>query len=109
MSIHGAVSELNEEIRRLTEIRDSLLQAESDGQMRSPGSTAESPTAKKPRAAKKTATAKKTAPVKSGPTKRTPSTNQKAVGKRFVSDATRKKMSEAAKARSAVKKSSTAK
>lgn len=109
MSIRGAVSELNEEIRRLTEIRDSLLQTESGRQMRSPGSTAESPTAKKPRAAKKTATAKKTAPVKLAPTKRTPSANQKAAGKRVVSDATRKKMSEAAKARSAVKKSIAAK
>lgn len=109
MSIRGAVSELNEEIRRLTEIRDSLLQAESGRQTRSPGSTVESPTAREPRAAKKTATAKKTTPVKLGPTNKTPSASQRAAGKRVVSDATRKKMSEAAKARSAVKNSIAAK
>lgn len=106
MSIRGAVSELNNEIQRLTEIRDSLLQAESEREVRGSGLAA---TASKSAVAKKTVTPKKAAPIKVGPAHKTTMIKQKSAAKRVVSDATRKKMSEAARARSAAKKTATGK
>jgi hypothetical protein len=103
MSIPGAVLELNKEIERLTKIRDSLLQGSAGisqpavsqpvaPQKRRYVRSAKTPAksavlAKKSIAAKKTATVKAAAPAK----------------KRVVSPATRKKMSDAAKARAASK------
>lgn len=101
MSIGGAVNELNQEIERLTQIRDSLLQvppksATSSGMTAAPVSPAKkSAPAKKP-GPKKGIEAKKAA-AKKLPTP---------AGKRVVSAATRQKMSDAAKARSAAKKTS---
>ena len=102
MSITGAVTELNKEIERLTKIRDSLLQGSPAGisqpavgqpvapQKRKYGRSAKPP-AKSP--AKKSTSAKKSAEVKAAaPAK-----------KRVISAATRKKMSDAAKARAATK------
>jgi hypothetical protein len=103
MSIPGAVLELNKEIERLTKIRDSLLQGSAGVSqpavsqpgapqkrryVRSPKTAAKSAVlAKKSIAAKKSAAVKAAAPAK----------------KRVVSPATRKKMSDAAKARAASK------
>lgn len=103
MSIPGAVVELNKEIERLTKIRDSLLQGsvgvsqpavsqlvapQKRRYVRSAKTTAKSSVpAKKSTAAKRSAAVKASAPVK----------------KRVVSPATRKKMSDAAKARAAAK------
>ncbi len=101
MSIRGAVSELNNEIQRLTEIRDSLLQAESGREVRGSGLTA---TGSKSAVAKKTVAPKKAAPTRVGPAPKTTMIKRKSAAKRVVSDATRKKMSDAAKARSAAKK-----
>ena len=103
MSIPGAVIELNKEIERLTKIRDSLLH-ETTGLVQSAVSQLVAPQkrkyvrsaevldkmsvpAKKFTAAKKSAPAKASAPAK----------------KREISAATRKKMSDAAKARAAAK------
>ena len=102
MSITGAVTELNKEIERLTKIRDSLLQGSPAGisqpaasqpvapqkrkYVRSAKLPAKSP-AKKSTYAKKSAAVKAAAPAK----------------KRVISAATRKKMSDAAKARAATK------
>ncbi len=101
MSIRGAVSELNNEIQRLTEIRDSLLQAESGRGVRGSGLTA---TDGKSAVAKKTGTPKKAAPTRVGSAPKTKVIKRKSATKRVVSDATRKKMSDAAKARSAANK-----
>jgi len=103
MSISGAVVELNKEIERLTKIRDSLLQGSAGVShpavnqlvapqkrryVRSAKTAANSSVpAKKSTAAKKSAAVKAAAPAK----------------KRVVSPATRKKMSDAAKARAAAK------
>ena len=99
MSIPGAVLELNKEIERLTKIRDSLLQGSagvSQSAVSQPGapqkrryvrSAKTAVLAKKSIAAKKSAAVKAAAPAK----------------KRVVSPATRKKMSDAAKARAASK------
>ncbi|WP_353072003.1 hypothetical protein [Tunturiibacter gelidiferens] len=116
MSITGAVSELdkeisalNKEINRLTQIRESLLKSpagESRPNISTAGKTqkrkyvrsAVTP-AKTSSPAKKSNTRKKIAPVKA-------SASVKATApakKRVVSAATRKKMSDAAKARAAVK------
>ncbi|WP_263356665.1 hypothetical protein [Acidicapsa ligni] len=101
MSVPGAVAELNKEIAdltkritRLTQIRDSLLQdATAAGTRGQANATAVAPVKTKG----KNTTAKKASPVKTAP------------GKRVVSAATRKKMSDAAKKRAAAKKASTAK
>ena|SRR5260370_29678978 len=112
MSITGAVTELNKEIERLTKIRDSLLQGTSAGigqpaasspvapqkrkYVRSPKTAVKAPAkssapAKKSVAAKKSVSVKPVAPAK----------------KRVISAATRKKMSDAAKARAASKAEAT--
>src|ERR1700679_146884 len=110
MSITGAVSELdkeisalNKEISRLTQIRESLLKSPA-GESRSPVSTtgetqkrkyvrsAVTP-AKTSSPAKKSSTMKKTASVRA----------TVPVKKRVISAATRKKMSDSAKARAAAK------
>jgi hypothetical protein len=102
MSITGAVTELNKEIERLTKIRDSLLHGSPAGISQPTGSQpvapqkrkyvrSTKPAAKSP--AKKSTAAKKSAAVKAAaPAK-----------KRVISAATRKKMSDAAKARAATK------
>jgi hypothetical protein len=108
MSISGAVAELNKEIERLTQIRDSLLQGASESATR--GSVAAAPAT----AAKKSASGRKPGPKRPGPKK--PVAEKKSVPakttapavKRVISAATRKKMSDAAKARAA-KKASAAK
>lgn len=106
MSIPGAVSELNKEIARLTQIRDSLLPVEGtakSGTQTSAAAPAPVPVKKTGRSAKKVAS-KKSVPAKAlsvkAPAKPT---------KRVVSPATRKKMSDAAKARAATKKVTAAK
>jgi len=86
MSIAGAVSELNKEIERLTNLRDALLEG-------SPG-TVNAASTRKPRAAKKAATAAKSVVAK----KSSPAQ------KRTLSVAGRKAISDAAKARWAAKK-----
>jgi hypothetical protein len=107
MSITGAVSELdkeisalNKEISRLTQIRESLLKSPA-GDSRSPiRTTGETQKRKYVRSAvtpaKKFSTTKKTASVKAAAP----------VKKRVISAATRKKMSDAAKARAAAKSES---
>ena len=106
MSISGAVSELDKEIAartkelaRLTQIRDSLVQgaAVSATSVSVAGSVA--PTKKKTGPKPKAVTEKKAAQVKA------PAVTKK----RTLSEATRKKMSESAKARAAAKKPTTAK
>ena len=103
MSIPGAVIELNKEIERLTKIRDSLshettaLGQPAVGQPVAPQKRkyvrSAKVLAKRSVPAKKSTAAKKSAPAKaSAPAK-----------KREISAATRKKMSDAAKARAAVK------
>ncbi len=107
MSITGAVSELdkeisalNREISRLTQIRESLLKSPA-GESRSPvKTTGEIQKRKYVRSAvtpaKKSSTTKKAASVKAAAP----------VKKRVISAATRKKMSDAAKARAAAKSES---
>jgi hypothetical protein len=108
MSISGAVAELNKEIERLTKIRDSLLQGAAGvsqpavGQPVAPQTrryvrSAKTP-AKSSAPSKKPTAAKKSVAVKSVPVKPAPP-----VKKRAISAATRKKMSDAAKARAAKK------
>jgi hypothetical protein len=97
MSISGAVAELNKEIERLIKIRDSLVQGASETATRAtvaaaPLSTAKKPVGRKP-GPKKTAAVKKS--VSAEPTA--------PVAKRVMSAATRKKMSDSAKARAAAK------
>jgi DNA-binding protein HU-beta len=103
MSITGAVSELNKEIERLTKIRDSLLHGAGAAtqpavsqpiapQKRKYVRTAKT-TAKSAVPAKKSTTAKKSSAVKTAGASK----------KRVVSAATKKKMSDAAKARFAAK------
>ena len=102
MSIPGAVFELNQEIERLTKIRDSLLQ----GPARQSQSVVSQPVASQKRKyvrsaetpARGSVPAKKFATKKSAPLKAAPPAK-----KREISAATRKKMSDAAKARSATK------
>jgi hypothetical protein len=114
MSIDGAVNELNEEISRLTGIRDSLLNGTPPAIRQLDISSAAAPpkrkytrTAKK--ASKTVVPSKKPATKKSRPSK---AVSVKAVAsakslapvkKRTVSAETRKKMSDAAKARTAKK------
>ena len=103
MSISGAVSELNKEIERLTKIRDSLLQG---------AGAATQPAASQPVAPQKRkyVRAAKTAAKNAVPAKKSTAAKKssavKAAGastKRVISAATRKKMSDAAKARAAAK------
>lgn len=103
MSIPGAVVELNQEIERLTKIRDSLLQGPAGQSQSVVSQPVASQKRKYVRSAKtpvrdsvpaeKSAPAKKSAPVKATPP----------APKREISAATRKKMSDAAKARAATK------
>ena len=101
MSIPGAVLELNKEIERLTKIRDSLLQG-SAGVSQPAVSQPVAPQKRRyvrsaKTAAKSAVPAKKsTAAKKSGAV-----TAAAASKKRVVSPATRKKMSDAAKAEAA--------
>ncbi len=91
MSITGAVAELNEEIERLTKLRDALLEGSPET---IPVRAATPASARKPRIAKKAATAAKSvAAKKSSPAK-----------KRTLSAAGRKRISDAAKARWAARK-----
>lgn len=126
MSITGAVSELdkeisalNKEISRLTQIRESLLKSpagESRSPVRTTGKTQKrkyvrsavtpaktSSPAKKSNTTKKAASVKATAPVKAP----SPVKAAAPAKKRVISAATRKKMSDAAKARAAAKSEST--
>ena len=119
MSITGAVSELdkeisalNKEISRLTQIRESLLKSPA-GESRSPVSATGG--TKKRKYVRSAVTPAKTSPPvkKSSITKKTASVKASAsvkatapAKKRVVSAATRKKMSDAAKARAAVKSES---
>jgi hypothetical protein len=80
MSIRGAVTELNKEIERLTKMRDALLEGSLEMIPVHPATAANS-----------------TAPKKSSPAK-----------KRSMSPALRKRLSDAAKARWAAKKKSSA-
>ncbi|MGB0125961.1 MAG: hypothetical protein WBP63_21130 [Silvibacterium sp.] len=84
MSIPRAVAELNEEIERLTKIRDSLLQGASETEPPRRVTVA----TKKATAAKKSVAVKKSTPPK----------------KRTMSAAGRKRISDAAKARWAAKR-----
>jgi hypothetical protein len=103
MSISGAVAELNKEIERLTKIRDSLLQGAAGVSQPAVGQPVAPQTRKYVRSAKtpakssvpskKPTAAKKSVPVKPAPP----------VKKRVISAATRKRMSDAAKARAAKK------
>jgi hypothetical protein len=109
MSISGAVAELdkeitglNKEIKRLTQIRDSLLQGASKG------ATLGSATAIPVTPAKKSGSRKKPGPKKSVTVKKSvPAKAAAPAAKRVISAATRKKMSDAAKARAANKASAT--
>ena len=108
MSISGAVAELNKEIERLTKIRDSLLQGSAAVSQPAVGQPVAPQTRKYVRSAKtlakssvpakKTTAANKSVPVRSVPVKAAPP-----VKKRLISAATRKKMSDASKARAAKK------
>lgn len=103
MSITGAVSELNKEIERLTKIRDSLLQGSggaSQPAVSQPVALQKRPYVRSVKTAAKSAVPakKSTAAKKSGAVK-APGASKK----RVVSPATRKKMSDAAKARAAAK------
>lgn len=103
MSIPGAVIELNKEIERLTKIRDSLLQGSTGVTQPAVGQPISSQKRKYVRSAeslarssvpaKKSTVAKKSTPAKAVP----------AAKNREISAATRKKMSDAAKARAAAK------
>ncbi len=91
MSISGAVSELNEEIERLTKLRDALLEGSPETtpvHATTAASTRKSKPAKKAATAAKSVAAKKSSPAK----------------KRTLSAAGRKRISDAAKARWATKK-----
>jgi hypothetical protein len=79
MSITGAVAELNKEIERLTNIRDSLLQGVS-----APGT-----------ASTATAPAKKTVPKKKSALKKVVAEKSVPAKKRVMSAAAKKKISEA--------------
>ena len=104
MSISGAVTELNKEIERLTKIRDSLLQGAPAAITALPPSQPVMPqkrkyvrsiktAAKSSITGKKSVVARKSAPAKTGAS----------ASKRVISPETRKKMSDAAKARAAAK------
>jgi hypothetical protein len=95
MSISGAVNELNKEIERLTRLRDALLEGSPDG---SPTRVATAGSGRKPGPAKKAVAVKKSAAAKTSSLPK----------KRTMSAATRKRISEAAKARWAAKKKATA-
>jgi hypothetical protein len=108
MSISGAVAELdkeiaglNKEVERITQIRESLLQGASKtaarGSATAPPSPAKRPGPKKKPGPKKSTAAKKSVAVK----KSAPAKTAAPAAKRVVSEATRKKMSDAAKARAA--------
>ena len=84
MSIPGAVAELNQEIERLTELRDSLLQSSLNLSFARPAAA----TSVKKTVRKKSAAVKKSSPAK----------------KRTLSAASRKRISDAAKARWAARK-----
>lgn len=106
MSISGAVAELDKEIAGLTkeiacltQIRDSLVQGASKTATRDSATTGSIAPKKKPGPRKKPGPKKSATAKKSVPAKAT---------KRVISAETRKKMSDAAKARAA-KKASTAK
>jgi hypothetical protein len=112
MSITGAVAELdkeiaglNKEVERLTEIRESLLQGASKsaarGSVTVPPVLAKKPGPKRKPGPKKSTAVKKSVAVKKSPPTKTPPP----ASKRVVSEATRKKMSDAAKARAAKKTS----
>ena len=104
MSINGAVAELDKEIAgltkeiaRLTQIRDSLAQGASKSATRTDTTSGSVALAKKPGPRKKPGPKKSAAAKRTVPTKAT---------KRVISAETRKKMSDAAKARAAKKASS---
>jgi hypothetical protein len=111
MSISGAVAELdkelaslNKEIARITQIRESLVQEAAKSGTRGGATLAPAAPAKKAVARKKPGP--KPGSKKSAPAKK--SASAKAVtppAKRVISAATRKKMSDAAKARAAAKAS----
>jgi hypothetical protein len=108
MSISGAVAELNKEIERLTKIRDSLLQGSAGGSQPAVGQPIAPQTRKYVRSAKTPAKSsvpskKSTAAKKSVTVKPVPVKVASSVKKRVISAATRKKMSDAAKARAAKK------
>lgn len=103
MSIRGSVHELNKEIERLTGIRDSLLHIETDRATRG----FEGVPSKVPGKTAADVRKSETVPGRSGTVKS--ASKQKSGAKRVVSDATRRKMSEAARARSAAKKSASVK
>jgi hypothetical protein len=103
MSISGAVAELDKEIAgltkeiaRLTQIRDSLAQGASKSATRADTTAGSVALAKKPGPRKKPGPKKSATVKKSVPAKAT---------KRVISAETRKKMSDAAKARAAKKAS----
>ena len=99
MSIRGAVAELNAEIERVTEIRDSLLQFEESRGTKTVGLPSS------PGTAQDKANLKKAAPVKKASSERGADAGKPTKSaKRVVSSETRKKMSDAAKARSAARK-----
>lgn len=108
MSIPGAVAELNKEIERLTKIRDSLLLGSPAGISQPAVSQPATPTKRKYTRSAKTAV--KTPAKSSAPAKKTTAAKKSASvkaaappKKRVVSPATRKRMSDAAKARAAIK------
>jgi hypothetical protein len=103
MSIPGAVLELNKEIERLTKIRDSLLQG-SGGASQPAVSPTVFPQKRRYVRSAKTAT-KSAVPAKKSTTAKKSGavTAAGASKKKIVSPATRKKMSDAAKARAAAK------
>jgi hypothetical protein len=109
MSINGAVTELNKEIERLTKIRDSLLQGAPAAISQPAVSQPVAPQKRRyvrvaKTAAKASAPAKKSiAAKKSVPAKAAPAKAPAPAKKREISAATRKKMSDAAKARVAAK------
>ena len=101
MSIPGAVVELNREIERLTKIRDSLL-LDSSGASQRAQSQLESPQKRKyVRSSEVSSMASKSA-TRQNVRKKAGRTKKAAPGtKKVVSEATRKKMSDSAKARAA--------
>jgi hypothetical protein len=118
MSISGAVAELdkeiaglNKEVERLTQIRESLLQGASKSAARVSATALPAPAKrpgpkKKPGPEKSTVVKKSIAVKKPVALKKSAPTKTAAPGaKRVVSEATRKKMSDAAKARAARKAS----
>ncbi len=103
MSIRGAVQELNKEIQRITDIRDALMHAETD-RVNQQVRVSLTKAADKAPVRRRTAvvTPERTPAKTSAPKKAT--SKRKLATKRIVSEATRKKMSDAAKARSAAQK-----